>query len=314
MTTPSTHHELYYGTTKIAPNGTHAIGAVAAAYSTHLLDFDWGKAPKEIREDDRPHVDGKLRRGAAWGGRDFYHAIGIRIDRAVVTDGDDVEGARDDAVQAITNLIMGDGGLIAVKQIRHDISGNDITRVIMAEATPVTAPKWARTDWDEGLVGMFSGPDAVIGINWHAPHPWFVDAATTDTVALTLDATLRSTTINNPSSRRVPVTISALGTGSGITFSVYNGTTGATTDLVGAGITLNDVTLNASNAIVVDQYVGDLQVFDAYQSTTDMRPYLSPRPRLWLSPGDNTVKWQVTGGSPTGATLVIGFKGWWGTP
>jgi hypothetical protein len=312
MTT--THHELYYGTTLIAPNGSHTLGGSADAYSTHLLDFDWGKAPKEIREDDRPHVDGKLRRGAAWGGRDFYHAIGIRVNRAVVTDADDVEGARDDAVQALTNLIMGDGGLIAVKQVRHDISGNDITRVIQAEATPVTAPRWARTDWDEGLVGMFSGPDAVIGINWHAPHPWFVDAATTDTAALTLDGTLRNTTINNPSSRRVPVKIAALGTGSGITFTVYNGTSGATTDLVGAGITLAGVTLDASDAIVVDQYVGDLQRLQAYQAADSVFPYLAARPRLWLSPGDNTVKWQVTGGSATGATLVIGFKGWWATP
>lgn len=314
MTTASSHHELYYSTTKIAPNGVHTLGGVSNAFTTHLLDFDWGKVAKDIRQDERPHVDGYLRRGAAFRGREFYHAIGIRVDRAVVTNDDNVEGARDDAVQFITNLVMGLGGLIAVKQVRHDIAGNEISRVSFAEATPIVAPKWSRSDWDEGLVGAFSGPDAVIGINWAAPHPWFVDATATDTAALTLDGTERSTTITNLSDRPVPVKIAACGTGAGVTFSVYNGTAAAVTDLVGTGITVNNVTLHPTNAVTVDQYVTDQQLLSAYQATTSLLGSLSARPRLWLQQGANTIKWQVTGGSATGATLVISYKGWYASP
>lgn len=307
-----TNHALYYGTTLIAPNGTHTLGAVADAFTTHLLDFDWGEAPKDIREDERPNADGMLRRGAAYGGRDFYHAIGIRVDVTKFASAA-IEDARDDAVEAVINL-LGDDTLVAVKQNRKNSAGTAVSRVLYAEPTPIRAPKWSKTDWAEGLVGGYDMPDAVVAVHWHAPFPWFVDAAETATAALTMDGTERSQTIVNASPRRVPLGFRILGTGSGITAVVYNDTSGHDDAIVGAGVTLTDLTLSATDATVYDQYVTDPQVFEVYKATTDLMAKVAAKPRVWLEPGNNTIKRQVTVGSATGGTIVFFHRGWHKVP
>jgi len=308
----ATTHQVYYGSTLIAPNGSHALGAISGAFSTHLLDFDWGEGPKDIREDDRPNAPGKLRRGVAYGGRDFYHAIGIRVDVTKYT-ASQREAARDDAVEAFVNLLVSDE-LITVKQTRNNVAGSSISRQLYAEATVLRAPKWSRTDWGEGLVGRYDQPDAVVAVHWRAPFPWFVDAAETSSGALTLDGTARTVVVANASPFCIPLGFRILGTGSGITVAVSNATGGAEPSIVGAGVTMAGLTLSATDATVCDQYVTDPQLFRVYKATTDLMSTVAARPRLWLQPGNNTISRQVTAGTATGGTLEFFHRGWHAVP
>lgn len=311
MTTP-TAHKFHIGSVQLSPNQLHNLGALMDAYQTILLDFDWGKAPKEIREDERPHIDGTLRRGAFFKSRDFSTTIGVRVNTAVVSAAN-IEGARDTAIEDLLDTVYGSGGLVTLKHERKDEAGDAVSRVIYAEGTELPAPKWSRTDWGEGLVGRWDQPDAVVPISWHAPFPWWMDAEATESAALTLDGTDRTVTITNPCPRWVPLGFEILGSGTGLTVAVWNGDETAP-GVLGEGITLVGVTLDATDPIVVDQFVTDPQRYRVYQDTTNLMPYLAPKPRVWLKPGANTIHRQVTTGAATGATLEFFFRGWYAKP
>lgn len=310
----ATNHQLHYGSTKIAPNGSHDIGATSGAFSTHLLDFDWGQAPKTIHSQPRANIDGELRRGCWYPAREFYHVIGVRVERSVVTAAADVEAARDDAIEVLTEAAYGTGGLVKVKRTRVDLAGNTVERCLYAELTHIAAPKWSRTDWGEGLVGRYDNPDAVVACYWRAPHPWFSDEDDDNSSWLTFDTTLRSTTVTNDGPVAIPLGFRVKGTGSGITFTVYNDTSGAASQVIGSGVTLTGVTLDATDAIILDQYITDLQKFECYQDTTDLKNKLSAKPRVWLEPGDNTIKWQATAGTPSSATIQLFKRDWYLVP
>lgn len=296
----------------VAPRVLSNSVLTSGVYRT-LIDIDMGKASRQVWEDDRPGQDGKRRRGSVFGHRDMTWKIMSMVNTAAVSAAN-IERVRDDELSVINSLLLS-SSLLTLKVSRYTYPSTAIARVIYADAMEVGAWKWQKTALDEGLVGRHDMPVLVVSVPFHCPFPWWIDETATSTAALTLDGTVRTTTITNLGDVPCGLKFNIEGAGGPLDINVQNVTTGGAASL-GTGITLNDVTLHATNGHVVDQLVDDPQEWRAYREADEASiiDTLSARPRVWLQKGSNTIEYRVTSGTPTGATILFSHRAWWGAP
>lgn len=310
----SSDRVVYVAGVQFAPRVLSNTVGTSVIYRS-LREIDMGRVARTTWEDERPLLDGKRRRGSVFGARDMTWKIQSSVNRDAVTAAN-VERARHAEEAAILDLLLPNSGLLTVKVTGVSYAGAATSRVIYAEPMDVQGWKWQRSGLDDGHVGRHDMPILVTSVPWHAPFPWWQDETATATAALSLTTSLQTTTITNLGHRPCGLKFNIEGSGSGLDVVVTNATTGVNAAIGGPGVTLDNITLHATNGHVVDQFVDAPQRFLAYREadSSSIRDKLLARPRVWLQKGANTISYQVTAGSPTGATIQFYHRNLWGSP
>jgi len=277
-----------------------------------LIALNWGAPERERFYRPRPLRDGSYRRGARHGRR----MIDLQL-LSIVHDGvpdSDVERVRHDEWDAILGMAMPSTGLTTIKVTGYsDVAGPAVTsRIIRGELANVPAWIWSPDAVEPGYVGTHAQRAAVLPLQFECPFPWFEDETATATAALTLDGTLRTTSLSNLGLIPCGVQITIAGTGTGLTIVMANATSGATS-VVGGGFTLTNVAPSSGN-IVIDWYYSDPTAWSVLQGSTDLRAKLNTAANHGLVVGGNTVSHQVTSGTLTGGTITYRYKQLWGNP
>lgn len=295
---------IYIGSTQFAPEILSSDVVTNGVYR-NLSEIDWGTAPIEHFEQARPLLDGMLLRGSSVGPRDFMWKIVSSVNRSVATN---VEAVRDDEYEQLLNYLSPDRGVLTLKQTRVDAASAAVSRVIYAKATTFPAWKWSPRGFDDGFVGGHNQPHLVLPVAWRAFFPWFVDESDQSGPDMTINGTTQdSDTVTNNGTVGCGMRISITGSGTG-DITIGNTTAGYT-------LVLNDVTLHASNAHVVDFHVADPLIRDAYRSS-------APSTKLWssitaggflgLNMGANTITLVAQAGMS--GTMTIRYRQFWGSP
>lgn len=311
----ATDKVVYINGTQIAPSVLSNTVLTNGVYR-NLIEIDMGKVSRKIWEDERPFLDGMRRRGSVFGHRDMTWKIMSMVNVGAVSAAN-IERVRDDEQDALLDLLLSDE-LLTLKVARQKYPSTAVSRVILGEASEITAWQWQKDSLDDGLVGRHDMPVAILSVPFHCPFPWWMDETATETAELTLDGTARTTTITNTGHVPCGLKFNIEGsTASGLTVAVTNVTTGGEAAIIGPGVTLEGITLHATNGWTVDQYVDDPQAFQAYREAdgASILGYLAERPRVWLAKGANTIRYQVTAGSVSGGeTIQFAHRNWWGKP
>jgi len=306
---------VYINDTQVAPRVLSADVLASGVYR-NLVEIDMGKVARKVWEDERPLLDGMRRRGSVFGQRDMTWKIRSMVNVAAVG-ATAIEQVRDSERDALLNLLLS-GDLLELKVSGKRYNNQSVSRIIYADAGEIAAWQWQKTSLGDGYVGRHDMPVGILSVPFHCPFPWWADEAATATAELTLDATLRTTTVTNTGHVPCGLKFNVEGSAAGpLTVHVANATLGAQTSIVGPGVTLQDITLHATNGWSVDQYVDDPQAFLAYREADEssILSYLAARPRVWLAKGENTISYQITDGTPAGGeTIQFSHRNWWGTP
>lgn len=314
MTTPATQKGVALNGNDIAfdVESTHN-GTYDPAVIRTLIAMNWGSPERERFYRARPLRDGSYRRGARHGRRTIdLQLLSLVHDSVPDTD---VERVRHDEWDAILAMATGGSGGLATITVTgySDVLGPAVTsRQIRGELANIPAWIWSPDDIGPGYVGAHSQRAAVLPLVFECPFPWFEDTTATATSALTLDGTLRTTSVVNNGLIPCGLQITIAGSGTGLTIVMANATTGASAT-VGSGFTLTNVAPTSGN-IVIDWYYSDPTAWSVLQGSTDLRSKLNTSANHGIVLGTNTLSHQVTAGSPTGCTITYRFKQLWGNP
>lgn len=293
-------------TLQVAPRTTSSA-IVTAGHQLTAGEIDWGAAERALFRRSRALGDGEYRRGSAWGKRTV--TIPIQIDVLKTP----VEAIRDDAYAHLVRF-LGKRGEYTLTQTRLDASGGSISRFLKGELTGLPAWKASLRSLDDGMVGPPEAGHARLTSEWDCGFPWFRDTAVSATTgAVTLDSTLRNSTINNTGDQPCGVVITISGAGSGLSFAILNGTSGASSSVVGDGLVIDDIDM-ADGDLVIDWYGTDPRSRTILQGTASRIANLAAGSGLSLDLGSNTVTYQVTAGTLTGGTITIQHYRLWDTP
>lgn len=300
-------------TVQVAPDVDATIGAYTAAVTRNLSAIDWGVAPRERFYRSRPVRDGDFRRGARTGRRvvsfDLLNAYAYSM--ATTLPLERIEQARDVDWSAILDVLYPEQGLVTIRQTSQDTALAAISRQIRGELTEYPAWEWSPDAVAAGMVGTHSGSIAVVPLAFECPFPWFEDSAPTATAALTLDSTLRNTSITNTGLVSCGIKFVIAGSGSGLSIAIANTTSGATA--LGGGITLTGINM-ASGSVEVDWYSTDPLGWSVTQGGVSIASSLSSAAGIGLVRGANTITFQVTSGTLTGGTITLSHRNLWGAP
>lgn len=317
MTTPATNKAVYLNTVALGfdvsltvPTGNYDPSATVT-----LIAMDWGSPERERFYRPRPLRDGSLRRGTRSGRRTVNLQLLVEIHDSVPDY--DVEAVRQDVWDYLLSVLYNsaNGGVISTLKVtgQSDALGPAATsRIIRCDNANTPAWIWSPDDISPGYVGTHAQRQAVIPIALECPFPWWEDETATATSALTLDGTLRTTTIYNLGLVPCGLQITIAGAGTGLTIVMANATSGAST-IVGGGFTLTNVAPTSGN-IVIDWYYTDPTAWSVLQGSTDLRSKLNTAANIGLVVGTNTMSHQVTVGTPTGCTITYRHKRLWGNP
>ena len=313
MTTPATQKAVYINAVQVGfdVSANHSATYDPAIIRT-LIAMNWGAPERERFYRPRPLRDGSYRRGARHGRRTIDLQL-LSLVHDDVVDGD-VERVRQDEWDAILGTIMAVSGLSTIKVTGYsDVAGPAATsRIIRGELVNVPAWIWSPDSVAPGYVGAHSQRAMVMPLSFECPFPWFEDETALASALLTLDGTLRTTSLTNAGLVPCGLQITIAGAGTGLTIAMLNATSGASS-YVGGGITLTDVAPSSGN-IVIDWFYTDPTSWSVLQGATDLRSKLNVAANHGLVLGNNTLSHQVTAGSPTGCTILYRFKQLWGNP
>lgn len=313
MTAPATEKAVYINAVQVGfdVSANHSATYDPAVIRT-LIALNWGAPERERFYRSRPLRDGSYRRGARHGRRTIDLQL-LSLVHDDVVDGD-VERVRQDEWDAILGMIMAVNGLSTIKVTGYsDVAGPAATsRIIRGELVNVPAWIWSPDSVAPGYVGAHSQRAAVLPLQFECPFPWFEDETGSTPGALTLDGTLRTTSLTNAGLVACGMQITIAGAGTGLTIVMANATSGAPS-IIGSGITLTNVAPSSGN-IVIDWYYSDPTAWSVLQGATDLRSKLNTTANHGLVVGSNTVSHQVTVGTPTGCTITYRYKQLWGNP
>lgn len=310
MTTPATNKTVYLNGTQIGFDVlTDTIDHTGGLTRT-LIGMDWGAPERERFYRPRPLRDGSYRRGARTGRRTIDLQLLSQI-MDVVPDSE-VEQVRHDEWTTMFDLLYPERGLSTIKVTGVSSEYGALSRIIRGELANYPSWIWTPDSVGPGYVGSHTGRLAVMPLVFECPFPWFEDETATATSALTLDGTLRTTSVTNYGIVSCGVQITIAGTGTGLTIVMANATSGAPA-VIGNGITLTNVAPTSGN-IVIDWYYSDPTSWSVLQGSTDLRSKLNTAANHGLIRGGNTLSHQVTVGSPTGCTITYRHKQLWGNP
>lgn len=284
---------------------------VSGAFELNLNAIDLGSPGRENYTAPLAHTDGEFTRGSYYGTRALALQLGIRVRQAAVGAGG-VEGLRDDAVDYVAGLLT-QNGAYTVTRARKTYDNNDVERQILGQ--PVAGPPWlwSPRDLGPGLVGHHTGDHAIIPVAFLCHQPFFRSVDAIEDLSNTLDGTARDDTFTNGGHRRCGVRIVIAGSSGTGTVSITNTTSGAASTDVGAGLIISDLDVSAG-ATTIDWFAQDSTVRTALQGATSILDKISTGGGLWLQKGANTLEWQVTGGSLTGATISFYHYEIWSVP
>lgn len=310
MTAPNTDKAVYINGTQVGFDVGAALTDYDPAVTRTLIAMDWGAPERERFYRARPLRDGSYRRGARTGRRTIsLQLLSLLLD--VVPD-NDVERYRDFEWASLLDLVYPERGLSTIKVTGQSSEYGSYSRIIRGELANYPSWIWSPDSVGAGYVGGHVGRVAVMPFVFECPFPWFEDETASATSALTLDGTLRTTSVTNNGLVSCGVQITIAGTGTGLTIAMSNATSGASS-LIGSGFTLTDVAPTSGN-IVIDWYYSDPTAWSVLQGSTDLRSKLNTTANHGLIRGGNTLSHQVTVGSPTGCTITYRYKQLWGNP
>ena len=311
MTAPATNKSVSVGGNDVGFDINFATVDYDPAAVLTLIAMDWGAPERERFYRPRPLRDGSYRRGARTGRRRI--ALQVLAQILDVVPDDEVEQVRHDIWETLLSYMPPEGGLVSIAALGMSTDqGGAIARVIRGDLVNYPSWIWSPDAVGPGYVGNHLGRLAVLPLEFECPFPWFEDASGTATSALTLDGTLRTTSITNNGLVSCGVQITIAGTGTGLTIVMANATSGAPA-VIGSGITLTNVAPTSGN-IVIDWYYSDPTAWSVLQGATDLRSKLNTTANHGLIRGGNTLSHQVTVGSPTGCTITYRYKQLWGLP
>lgn len=312
MTTNSTWTLTCPDTTSLQLGPRSTINQpTTGAFELDLRQIDLGSPSRENYTAPLATTDGEFTRGNYYGTRSLTLQLGIRVRQAAVGAGG-VEGLRDDAVDYVSGLLT-QNGAYTLTRARKSYDNNDVERQILGQ--PVAGPPWlwSPRELGPGLVGSHTGDHAIIPVAFLCHQPFFRSVDAIEDLSNTLDGTARDDTFTNSGHRRCGVRMVISGSSGTGTVSITNTTAGAAENDVGAGLVISDLNVG-SGATTIDWFAQDPTVRTAVQGSTSILEKISTGGGLWLQPGANTLEWQVTAGSLTGATISFYFYEIWSTP
>lgn len=310
MTAPATDKAVYINGTQVGFDVGAALTDFDPAVTRTLIAMDWGAPERSRFYRARPLRDGSYRRGARTGRRMInLQLLSLLSDE--IDDGD-VERYRDFEWATLLDLLYPERGLSTIKVTGLSSEYGSYSRIIRGELANYPSWIWTPDSVGPGYVGSHVGRLAVLPLEFECPFPWFEDETASATSALTLDGTLRTTSVTNNGLVSCGVQITIAGTGTGLTIVLANATSGAPA-VIGNGITLTNVAPTSGN-IVIDWYYSDPTSWSVLQGATDLRSKLNTTANHGLIRGGNTLSHQVTVGTPTGCTITYRYKQLWGNP
>lgn len=301
-------------TRQLAPENLNSDVLTNGVYRS-LVGIDWGRAPKELFEIDNSGGDGILPRGHVYGARDILFSLNSRVNVPTIPT-NKIEAVRDDELDFLQGFLSPDYGLYTLKQTRLNASLAAVSRIIRAHLMDWHAWKWQPDDFDDGHVGTHDMPHLIVPLAFRAPFPWFQSEVAAESTDNTLDGTTRTAAPVNAGIRRTGLRAVISGSGSGLTITILNTTSGADTDIVGStGITLTGIDMAGGN-VIVDWYATDPLAYSVTQGSTNLiaSGKLAGGSRIYLAKGTNQLTHRVTVGTLTGGTISYYWYELWGQP